>query len=159
MDVKLNPINIEQKQELSNMLNEYLDILSSYAHEQFPKPYKHLDSYFIEPNRRPFFIQTNDKKVGFVLVNLKDPLANEEKQSISEFYVIPEYRDKGIGAEAARQVFDLFPGTWVIRELKSNSAEQFWKKVINNYTNGHYIEYEQNDEIRKCNVQEFSNIK
>lgn len=159
MEVTIKPIHIEEKFTLSNMLNDYLDDLSKYTSESFSKPYKFLNSYFSEENRRPFFILADNKVVGFALVNLKDPLSNSQKQAISEFYILPEYRRKGIGEKAAEQIFTLLPGTWVIRELKGNPSIKFWKKIIEKYTQGNYLEYEQNDEIRERSVQEFTNTK
>ena len=159
MKVELLPVPITEKQHLSDLLDQYLDELSRYAHKKFPKPYVYLDTYFVEPSRKPFFIQLDDQVAGFALVNLKDPLSRRSKQAISEFYIIPQYRHKHIGEKTATQLFDLYPGNWIIREVIGNPAYTFWKKIINKYTNGNYLEYDQTDDYGIRKVQEFTNVK
>ena len=159
MEVLIRPVQREEKAMLSSMLDAYLDELAKFAQESFPKPYKFLDAYFSEESRHPFFILADRQIAGFALVNLKDPLSNREKQAISEFCILPKFRGQGLGEKGAEQLFDLFPGTWVIRELPGNPADNFWKKVIQNYTQGNYREYEESNENRKSKVQEFTNSK
>ncbi|NTU73105.1 hypothetical protein HGB07_02940, partial [Candidatus Roizmanbacteria bacterium] len=115
MIIDIQPVTIEEKQELSNMLDGYLDVLSTYLDEPLPKPYKYLDAYFIQLHRKPLFIMVDNNKAGFILVNLKDPSTGEARQSIAEFSVLPEYRSLGVGAAAANSVFDMFPGSWAVR--------------------------------------------
>lgn len=159
MNVTIKPVLIDDKQRLSDMLDSYIDELSKYADEKFIKPYKHLDKYFSEPNRLPFFIVVDTTRIGFALVNLKDPLSDGTKQAISEFFVVEEFRGRGVGTRAAIEIFNQYPGTWMIREVTGNPAIFFWKKLIDKYTHGDYQEYEQNDEIQNRTVQEFSNLK
>lgn len=159
MSITIKTVESKEKHILSEILDHYLDDLSKYVNEKFPRPYKFLDLYFSESNRKPFFIVADGKYAGAALVNLKDPLSQDKKQAISEFYILPEFRNQGVGSQAAIKIFDMYPGTWVIREIQGNPASNFWKEVIEKYTNGNYIEYEQNDEIRKRKVQEFVNLK
>lgn len=50
-----------------------------------------------------------------------------------------KYRHKGIGKEAAVKVFNLFPGSWEISQWTNNlPAQQFWEKVVAEYTNNKY---------------------
>jgi predicted acetyltransferase len=104
--------------------------------------YKYRDNYWMEANRHPFFIKTEDKIAGFVLVNLKDPEVTEQDvHSIAEFFILKKYRNQGVGKSAVGKVFDMFPGNWRVVILSKNVvAQQFWRKVIKEYTDGKYQE-------------------
>jgi predicted acetyltransferase len=52
---------------------------------------------------------------------------------MSEFFVMRKYRRGGVGREAARLVFALFPGAWQVRQLHGNdAATAFWRAVVPN---------------------------
>lgn len=155
MEVELLKVKIVEKQILSDLLDKYLAELSK--HKDLKRPYKYLDNYFSESNRHPFFIKVDRKIAGLALVNLQDPLSDGNKQAISEFYVIPRYRNKGVGKTATCKIFDMFRGEWIIRELEKNPVAIFWKKVVEEYTGGNYQEFEQNDKKWKGKVQIFNN--
>ena len=157
MEIKLEKVKLNDKDRLSNLLDEYLEELFEKDKKELG-PYKYLDNYFIEPNRHPFFILTDGKIVGFALINLNDPLSDDIKHAISEFYIFPKYRNKGIGEKAVKQIFDIFLGDWAIRVLKKNPAIRFWRKVIKEYTDGKYDEFEQSDEKWNGIVLSFKNL-
>lgn len=156
MEIKLVLVDVKDKKVLSDLISEYQrEILKSEKVEE----YKYLDSYWQKPNRHPYFIEVDNKVVGFVLVN-DYSLVEKEAKNISEFYIKPEFRNKGIGKLSAKKVFDLFPGKWEIRELGDNNpAQQFWRNVINKYTNGNYHEILLNNEKWHGPVQTFGVIK
>ena len=50
-----------------------------------------------------------------------------------------KYRHKGVGRTASMKIFDMFPGGWEISQWTNNlPAQNFWRKVIAEYTNGKY---------------------
>ena len=50
---------------------------------------------------------------------------------MSEFFVMRKFRRAAVGREAARLLFQLFPGEWQIRQLHGNeAATRFWHAVI-----------------------------
>ena len=60
---------------------------------------------------------------------------------IAEFYILPCYRKKGLGKMLAFGVFDLFPGSWQVRQiLTAAAAISFWRATICEYTNDNYTE-------------------
>jgi predicted acetyltransferase len=66
-------------------------------------------------------------------------LSHGVDQELLDFYIAPKYRRQGVGREAARQAFDLYPGTWQVYELARNEpAQRFWHAVIEEYTGGKY---------------------
>ncbi len=98
-----------------------------------------LDTYWDDPNREPFLLRVDGELAGFALV--KKGVAGDPHQ-MGEFFVIEKFGGKGIGTMVATQIFDMFPGNWLIHEMWNNyRAQAFWRRVINDYTDGHYDEY------------------
>ena len=100
--------------------------------------YQYFDNYFRDTNRNAFFIkeQETNKLLGFVMINthMKNKLNGH---SIAEFMVIPKYRKNKIGKDAAFKCFDMYNGIWEVSpSFGSTGAYIFWKKVIDEYTNG-----------------------
>ena len=59
--------------------------------------------------------------------------------SLSEFFVMYQYRRSGVGREAFFKVLDLHHGRWQLkRHPKNITSVYFWNKVVAEYTNGHY---------------------
>jgi predicted acetyltransferase len=49
---------------------------------------------------------------------------------MAEFFILRKYRHQGIGARAAWELFDRFPGRWEVFEIIENTAAQeFWRKA------------------------------
>ena len=106
--------------------------------------YKYFDSYFTDEDRVAFFVrEKNTKKLlGFVMINTYMQKCLEG-HSIAEFMIIPKYRKNKIGKKVAFECFDLFKGNWEVSpSYGSNVAYNFWKNVIDEYTdkNNNYSE-------------------
>lgn len=95
------------------------------------------DKYF--EDNYAYFIMNNDEVLGFILVDDN----KDGNYEISEFFVLNNYKRKGVGETAAFKVFDELIGNWTIKSLpKSPVAEGFWKKIVDKYTKGNYeLEY------------------
>lgn len=84
-----------------------------------------------------FYLFHDGKPSGFAIIQQTE----EEVFDIAEFYILPCYRKKGYGKWLAFALFDLFHGAWQSRQIiTAQNAIQFWQKVIQEYTNGHYAE-------------------
>ena len=91
-------------------------------------------------------------KRGSTLLN--DP----DIMHVSEFFIMRKYRRRGAGGEAARRMFDLFPGRWEVSEMAANlPAQAFWRKVIGAYTNGRFEERQWDNARWRGPVQWFDN--
>lgn len=100
--------------------------------------YKYFDKYFTDNDRDAFFIREKDtnKLLGFVMINTYMQ-KNDNGHSIAEFLVIPKYRRCKIGKRVAFECFNMYKGIWEVSpSFNSESAYLFWKKVIDEYTNG-----------------------
>jgi len=117
-------------------------------------PYPYLDDYWKEVNSKfPYIIKMDGKYVGFVLVKLIES-KNSKYFSIAEFFILKKYRRSGIGKAIALQTFNLHRGHWEVYQRDSNKPAQiFWKKVIEEYTNGHYKERSEDGKL----IQNFDN--
>ena len=79
---------------------------------------------------------------GFALLRSDfDPLTGIPGMVVSEFFVLPAYRNQGIGNAAAVKLWDQFPGQWTVRVMNANKAAlPFWQHAIQRYTGGNYQE-------------------
>ena len=98
---------------------------------------KYIDLYWKEENRHPFILKCNGELAGFVLERFTENDTNE----ISEFFVLNKYRKLGAGSFLAKEIFKKFKGKWEIRTLlKNKRAQDFWRKIIKEISNGDYRE-------------------
>jgi predicted acetyltransferase len=83
-----------------------------------------------------FYLFLDHIPAGFAVIgNL------EGRSDIGEFYILPCYRNKGLGKQFAFAIFDLFPGPWQVRQIPTAlKAIDFWRTVIKEYTDGAFTE-------------------
>ena len=144
--VELTKATTAEKSIINNLCQFYLYEFSQYMpsirleeqrglYDGLPD----LDAYWDNPNRVPFLIRVDGELAGFALV-IKG--TSGEPHQIGEFFVLKKFGGKGVGTSVAQQIFDMFPGNWLIHEMWNNyQAQAFWRSVVNGYTNGHYEEY------------------
>jgi predicted acetyltransferase len=100
-----------------------------------------LEPYFARPDWHPFLFRVDGRLAGFALVRRLDRPGSEPHWSMDEFFILRRYRRRGFGRQAARALFDRFPGRWEVGELAANTgAIAFWRRVIAEYTGGRYSE-------------------
>jgi predicted acetyltransferase len=156
MNIKVTLAGIQEKVVLQNLMQLYLYDFSEMAGDDVDESgrfnYSYLDLYWIEPERHPFLIRVEGEPgshlAGFALVRQAGSLLEEAPSSgetcthMAEFFILRKYRRQGIGARAARELFDRFPGRWEVFEIAENpAARDFWRKMIGEYTGGDYQEY------------------
>lgn len=144
MNVYLDRVDISDKDILYRLLEYSLFEESLYDENEMNNQaifeYKYFDSYFSDKNRDAFFIRENgtNKLLGFVMINQYVQKV-DKGHSIAEYMVIPKYRKKYIGKKIAFECFDLYEGNWEVSpSFGSDSAYQFWKKVISEYTDNNF---------------------
>lgn len=144
MDIRIEPILIEQKPVFVQMMELYSYDFSAFSHDDVNENgyfgYDHIDDYWKEAGRYSFFIRVDGKLAGLVLVrSCSEYQELGSPHNIAEFFVMKKYRRKGVGRAVSRMIFDRFPGGWEISVWKNNlPARRFWKQVVNEYTNGKY---------------------
>ena len=56
-------------------------------------------------------------------------------------FIAKKYRRAGLGKLVAIDIFTTHKGQWEVYQINNNKpAQQFWKKVIEEYTDGEYTE-------------------
>jgi len=158
-NVQLIKATIGDKSIVRNLIQFYRYDFSEFNQEDvqddglFPE-YPYLEEYWNDPyHRYPYLVKCGNKYIGFVLVKYT---ASEQRNyfSIGEFFIVRKYRRKGWGRAVAAQVFDAHTGEWEVHQIKMNyPAQEFWRKVIHEYTNGNFCE-QWEDEKR---IQTFKN--
>jgi predicted acetyltransferase len=96
-------------------------------------PNQRLSPYLMdgETHYLPFLFKVDGHWAGLALVRTGDPEVEGVDHDMAEFFVLRNYRIRGVGRTAAHVLFDRFPGRWQIRELDGNTeAQRFWKRVI-----------------------------
>jgi len=144
MKVEVLPATWEDKSILRRMIELYQYDFSEFdgadldAHGSYG--YAYLDYYWLEESRHPFLVRVDGKLAGFVLVRDQAYLPGNQR-SIAEFFILRKYRRRGVGRQVAFHIFDLFPGKWEVTEIEANlPAQQFWRRVIGEYTGGKFQE-------------------
>lgn len=152
LNVEIYAAPIKEKETILNLIQFYsydfsefmdMDVEDNGLYASYP----YMDDYWTEPGVRfPYLIKCNGRMAGFALVR-KIQTAQKTFFSMAEFFVTKKYRRLGVGKKAAIALFDLHSGAWEVFQLKTNSpAQNFWKKVISEYTNDQYIEHDEQGE-------------
>ena len=146
MNVGVTTATRAEKSIVENLSQFYLYEFSQYlpsiqldGHHGLYQGLPDLDAYRDNANRAPFLIRVDGELAGFVLVKRG---RGDEPHEIGEFFVMRKFGGKGIGTSVAMQIFEMFPGTWLIHEVWNNyKAQAFWRSVVHAYTQGRYREY------------------
>lgn len=89
-----------------------------------------------------YFLELEGLPIGFSIVGSAagwQPDANA--RDMTEFFVIRRHRRSGVGRAFASRVWDMYPGTWLVRVFQANQpALPFWRGAVSDYSNGEYVE-------------------
>ena len=155
-DFESIPATREHRSVFRNLMHLYLYDFSEYIDEDANDDGffedEHLDKYWVEPTRYPFLLKVGGKWAGFVLVREIDPAwlkklglegqGGEKTYSIAEFFVMRKYRRRNVGKRLAFAMFDRFRGRWwVSQEVANIPAQQFWLRIIDEYTGGNFEDF------------------
>lgn len=127
---------------LSNLIELYIhDLSAMFAHVKLGPDgrfgYPELTSYLsCASDRNAFLIRDDGCVAGFVLVRRGSPASDDANVlDIAEFFVLRQFRKRGVGRAAAALLWNRMPGCWTIRASQSNpNAVQFWREVVAQYT-------------------------
>jgi predicted acetyltransferase len=129
--VELTTVTGSDKPVLLNLMQFYCYDMSVVRgvdvtdHGQFV--YRYVDHYFLEPDRDVLFVRHDGALAGFVMSR---ELSAGERE-VAEFFVMRRHRRSGVGRSAARQLFSLHKGRWVVAFDDANAeAANFWPRVV-----------------------------
>jgi len=145
---------------IKNMIELYLHDLSEYwdydldEHGQYGYM---LDNYWGAPNHFAFVFLVEGRYAGFALIDDAVSLSENERW-MGQFFVLRKYRRQGIGSRAAKVIFDTLPAKWEIGQVPANvPAQMFWRKMIQEYTNGQFSDSYLKDDSWDGPLQCFDN--
>lgn len=142
-----------EKPQYKALLFEYLQELAAFDEVGFDGSYSYFDAYWVEPSRFPYFICVDGNPVGLAMVR---ELASES-YSIAEFYIPSTCRRNKVGQQAAHVLFKRHQGAWYVSQMIRNlPAQQFWRRVIDEFANGEFVETERTEDGEVA--QTFSSI-
>jgi len=150
MEISIEPVKIEEKEILKNLLEKYNYEFSQYEQSDVNNlglyGFDYLDYYWIEKNRFSYFIKVNEILAGFALVSDDQEINIETDYSMAEFTIFYKYRNKGIGKIFVKYLFEKHKGKWQIKyHPKNKISEKFWINIVKEYSKGKY-EIIENDE-------------
>ena len=135
---------------LGNLMELYIHDLSA----MFPQVelgvdgrygYPGLPSYLAGDGSRWAFVILHEKRVaGFVLARRGSPASDDPSVlDIAEFFVLRQFRARGVGRAAAALLWNRMPGSWTIRAAAANpGAITFWRGAVADYTSERATESE-----------------
>lgn len=102
------------------------------------QPLQDVDDYYTKQEYISFFIKVEGKLAGLAVVKF---INEEDINYFRHFFIMRKYRRLKIGERSANMIFDMFPGKWRVSQFDFNEpAICFWKKIIERYTDGNYVE-------------------
>jgi predicted acetyltransferase len=110
-----------------------------------------LADWFRDPAAHPFVVLAGGARAGFArVVRLPAWPRGAAEYRMSEFFVAPDARRRGVGARAAALLFSRFEGEWeVLEDAGNRSALAFWRRVIGAQSAGRFREIREGNEIRQ----------
>ncbi len=143
-EITIQPAKIDEKPIIGQMLELYLYDFSEFSGQELDEQgrygYAYLDYYWTETGRYPFLARVNSHLAGFSLVRevFEDGVSI---YTVAEFFILRKYRSHNYGRKMAYDIFNRFKGKWCVETFANNEpAKVFWRKVISDYTDGHFAE-------------------
>ncbi len=96
--------------------------------------------YFETSGECAFLVRIDNELAGFVLLD-KMHLIEKVDWNMGEFFILAKFQNHGIGAQIATEIFSNFIGKWSVSVMPENvGATKFWRKTINDFTDGEFTE-------------------
>ena len=128
--------DFDNKNGFTNLFQLYLYDLSKYnknieieENGLYPAPW--IDKEWDMPEFIPLRIEQNHNTCGFILLSKKPYSKPGTEFCIQEFFILREFRNKGIGQASIEQLFNKYSGSYSMLVIKHNiPAKLFWEKVL-----------------------------
>jgi predicted acetyltransferase len=137
--VRLEAVSPEKKELLWNINQKYLYEMTLYYDDPMDGKgnfhYGYFDKYFEDPERKAFFIFSDEVLVGFAMVNPYSYLGKTPDHVMAEFTIFPAFRGRHYGRDAAQLILDRYPGRWEIKYNEKNiKARSLWISLTEEYS-------------------------
>lgn len=140
----LQTATINDYPTIQNMARFYVYDRTKYMGWECPETglfecidFKH---YFEKQDHQAFFVKIDNELAGFVLLD-KIKIIEKVDWNMGEFFILAKFQSKGIGSQAAREIFSRFPGKWSVAAMPENlGAVKFWRRIVNEISKGQFTE-------------------
>lgn len=147
-DVSLEPLTAADATLLGNLMELYVhDLSAMFPHVKLGPDgrfgYPELPSYLAGSNdRHALLIRHQGSTAGFALARRGSPASDDPNVlDIAEFFVLRQFRGRGVGYAAAALLWNRLTGSWTVRaSAKNPEAVKFWRRAVAEYTRGQLIE-------------------
>jgi predicted acetyltransferase len=96
--------------------------------------------YFTEKDKYAYLIKVGDELAGFALIDKQGSTPNID-WNMGEYFIFAKFQGSGIAKSIAKELFNKFKGNWECSVIPGNNkALKFWRKVVDEYSNGEYTE-------------------
>jgi len=129
----------EQEPILANLLELYVHDFTEFRDIEIGPDgrfgYNRLPLYWSESGRHPFLVKIGNRLAGLILVKKGSEVSGDATAwDMAEFFILRGYRKRGVGTQAAHQVWKQLPGRWEVRVMESNRmALDFWVNAISKF--------------------------
>ena len=137
LTVKLQEVLESEKTILRNFYSLYLHELSNFTPnldiaEDGLFHFEELDKFWEVDGLSPYFIMSDDKIIGFILLLERPFLKKSNDYGINDLFILNKYKGKGLAEQAVRKLFEEKQGQYFVMQVVENKrAVAFWKKVYN----------------------------
>lgn len=136
--IRLVPVKVDEKEFFRKINQKYLYEMTLYYPDEMDKNgdlhYGYFDEYFIDPNRKAFYIYNDNLMVGFVMINPYSAIGHNPDFTMAEFTIFPSYRRNHFAIEAVKLIFSVFKGKWEIKfNEKNKGAKALWNLATAEY--------------------------
>lgn len=148
MDISLDRITENEKEIFKNLIQffayDFSELIDMDVDDNGLYPaLKDMDDYYTQSEYVSFFIRISGKLAGLAVIRF---IKEENSNYLRHFFVMRKYRRLKVGQIAAHMIFDSFPGKWRVSQFDFNEpAINFWRKIIERYTDCEYVEIRRDD--------------
>lgn len=136
--IRLQAVRQEDHDRFWNINQKYLYEMTNYYDDPMDENgvlhYGYFEDYFINPQRKAFFIYNDKTMIGFVMICPYSQINQHPDYVMAEFTIFPIFRRKHFAREAVNLILSLYPGQWEIKYSEKNlPAKSLWTAVTAPY--------------------------
>ncbi|MGQ9427694.1 GNAT family N-acetyltransferase [Gilvimarinus sp. F26214L] len=130
MEVNIERIPSESAHKIKPLYEAYIrEMVGERRPDTINQHFSSLAKYWSAQSHWPYWIYAWGELAGFCL--LRNYPGELSTYDIEQFFVKNEFKRRGVGAEALRQVLGRHPGNWLVRVLQTNEAARlFWCRAV-----------------------------
>jgi len=107
------------------------------------------ERFWTLPGARAFLCRVDGHWAGFAMISQRSFLVDVPQANVvEEFFVMRQYRRRGVGIGMANRLFDLVSGEWHLAQTPNNDkARKFWHQVVRQRTEEPVEEHQLDDDL------------